>query len=106
MLAADEAREQLVVCIDRDAARCSARTPTWPFFDENGEPTDYTKSCIQFCNDFETEGRRTEAFVNLLKELDLFETRKQPTFTPDQPGRHAGPSRSRSPSTSPSRRRS
>src|SRR5205823_11518003 len=58
--------------------------PDLPFFDPAGQPTDYTKNCIQFCNDYETEIRRTESFVTLLTELDLFETRKS-TFTPTNP---------------------
>ena len=83
VLATDEAREQLVVCIDRDAAMLGEDYDL-AFFNEKGEATDYTNGCIQFCNDFETEGRRTEAFIKLLKDLDLFET-KRSTFTPTNP---------------------
>jgi hypothetical protein len=43
---------------------------------ENGEPTEYTTGCIQFCNDFEAERQRTDSFVAVLKEMDLFETRQ------------------------------
>ena len=50
-----------------------------PLFDDKGEPSDYTQSAIKFCEDFETERRRTEAFVDLLTSLDLFET-KQASF--------------------------
>ena len=80
VLANDTAREQLVVCIDR-AAPMLGELPDLAFFDAKGEPTDYTKNCIQFCNDFESEIRRTESFVTLLTDLDLFETRTA-TFTP------------------------
>jgi hypothetical protein len=80
VLANDTAREQMVVCIDRSAAMLGD-LPDLPFFDPAGEPTDYTKTCIQFCNDYETEIRRTDSFVSLLTELDLFETRKT-TYTP------------------------
>jgi len=80
VLAADEAREQLVVCIDRDA-KMLGEDYDLAFFNEKGEPTDYTNGCIQFCNDFETEGRRTESFIKLLRDLDLFET-KRSTYTP------------------------
>jgi len=83
VLANDQSREQLVVCIDR-AAKMLGEDYDLPFFDEKGEPTDYTNGCIQFCNDFENEGRRTESFVTLLKELDLFEVAKS-TFTPNNP---------------------
>jgi hypothetical protein len=83
VLASDDTRGQLVVCIDR-AAPMLGEDYDVPFFDEKGEATPYTTNCIKFCNDFELEGRRTEAFVNLLKDLDLFET-KQATFTPMNP---------------------
>ncbi|HUO12959.1 MAG TPA: SapC family protein [Caulobacteraceae bacterium] len=90
VLANDQNRGQLVVCIDR-AASMLGEDYDLAFFDEKGEPTDYTNGCIQFCNDFENEGRRTESFINLLKDLDLFEV-KQATFTPPRPDGAAGPS--------------
>jgi hypothetical protein len=83
VLANDQVRQQMVVCIDRDASMLGEDSDL-PFFDAKGEPTEYTKGCIQFCNDFETEGRRTEAFIKLLRDLDLFET-KRSTFTPTNP---------------------
>jgi hypothetical protein len=83
VLAADSSRETLVVCIDRDA-QMLGDLPDLPFFDPAGQPTDYTKGCIQFCNDYEVEVRRTESFVTLLGDLDLFETRKT-TYTPTNP---------------------
>jgi hypothetical protein len=83
VLANDQVRGQLVVCIDR-AAKMLGEDYELAFFDEKGEPTDYTNGCIKFCNDFEAEGRRTEAFVDLLKELDLFEV-KRATYTPVNP---------------------
>ena len=54
------------------------------FFEANGEPTEYTKNCIEFCNNFEVERQRTVSFVQILKDLDLFET-KEATFTPANP---------------------
>jgi len=89
VLAADETRTQLVVCIDRDAAMLG-EDHDLPFFDASGQPTDYTNGCVQFCNDFETEGRRTESFVELLKDLDLFDVRTA-SFTPVQADGTAGP---------------
>ncbi len=80
VLANDATRGQLVVCIDR-AAPMLGDLPDLAFFDAKGEPTEYTKGCIKFCNDFETELRRTESFSTMLKDLDLFETRKA-TYTP------------------------
>ena len=83
MLANDANREQLVVCIDRNAPMLG-ELPDLAFFDSAGEPTEYTRNCMQFCNDFEVEVRRTESFINLLKELELFETRTA-QFTPANP---------------------
>jgi len=83
VLANDQNRGQLVVCIDRGASMLGEDYDL-PFFNEAGEPTDYTNGCIQFCNDFENEGRRTEAFVSLLKELDVFEVARS-TYTPTNP---------------------
>ena len=88
VLANDDVRQQMVVCIDRNAAMLGD-LPDLPFFDPAGQPTEYTKNCIQFCNDYETEIRRTESFVALLTELDLFDTRKT-TYTPTQPDGTAG----------------
>ena len=56
----------------------------FPFFDKAGEPTQYTRNCIQFCNDFDTQVRTTRQFVGMLQELDLFETRAA-SFTPQNP---------------------
>jgi hypothetical protein len=89
VLAANESREQLVVCIDRGATMLGD-LPDLPFFDPKGEATDYTKGCIQFCNDYEVEVRRTESFVALLTDLDLFETRKT-TYRPTAPDGTQGP---------------
>ena len=80
VLANDASAEQLVVCIDRSAPMLG-ELPDLPFFDAAGKPTEYTQNCITFCNDYEVEVRRTESFVTLLTELDLFETRKA-THTP------------------------
>jgi len=83
VFADDQAQKQMVLCIDR-AADFVVEGGDLPFFDEKGEPSDYTKSCIEFCNNFEMERQRTESFVTLLKTLDLFET-KEAKFTPMNP---------------------
>ncbi|HXV01178.1 MAG TPA: SapC family protein, partial [Caulobacteraceae bacterium] len=90
VLASDDAREKMVVCIDRDAPMVGD-LPDVALFDAEGQPTDYTKSCIDFCNNFEVELRRTESFVSVLTELDLFET-KTASYNPVNPdGTAAGP---------------
>lgn len=83
VLARDDANDKLVVCVDRGAPMVGD-LPDVPFFELNGEPTPYTQNCIQFCQDYEVEVRRTEAFVDILVNLDLLETREQ-FYTPVLP---------------------
>ena len=40
-------------------------------FDDDGEPSEATKAILQFCEQFETAGQRTGAFVNDLKKSGL-----------------------------------
>ena len=88
VFANDDAAKQMVLCIDR-AADFIVEGGDLPFFDEKGEPTEYTKNCIEFCNNFEVERQRTSGFVQLLKDLDLFE-KKEANFTPMNPDGTAG----------------
>lgn len=84
VFANDDANKQMVLCIDRAAEFIVETGYDMPFFDEKGEPTEYTRNCIDFCNNFEVERQRTMSFVQLLKDLDLFES-KTATFTPANP---------------------
>lgn len=88
VLANDDSQGRMIVCIDRASSLLSEAGET-PLFDAKGEPTEYTQNCIKFCDDFEVERRRTDSFVQLLKDNDLFEL-KTATFTPagadGQPG--------------------
>ena len=79
VLANDSQAQRMIVCIDA-AAPMVGEKPDVAFFD-NGELTPFTQNAIEFCNNFEAERLRTESFVTLLTELDLFET-KQASFTP------------------------
>jgi hypothetical protein len=90
VLANDATNDKLVVCIDRDAPMLG-ELPDLAFFDAAGQPTEYTRNCIQFCNDFEVEVRRTESFVNLLRENDLFETRNAQYTPPNPDGTQGAP---------------
>lgn len=80
VLANDDSQDRLIVCIDRGSDLLAEGGQT-PLFDAKGEPTEYTQNCIRFCDDFEVERRRTDSFVQLLKDLDLFELKKA-TFQP------------------------
>jgi hypothetical protein len=88
VLAADEPNGRMIVCIDRNS-NLLAEGGDVPLFDAAGEPTEYTKNAISFCDDFENERRRTESFVTLLQELDLMET-KEAFFTPTMDDGSAG----------------
>jgi hypothetical protein len=79
VFANDEAGDQMVLCIDRNA-EFIVEGGDMPFF-EDGQPSQYTKNCIEFCNNFEMERQRTVNFVKLLQELDIFEL-KTANFTP------------------------
>ncbi|GAA0616208.1 SapC family protein [Brevundimonas kwangchunensis] len=79
VFANDDAQQRMILCIDR-AAPFLAEGGETPLFDGD-QPSAYTQQAMEFCNNFEQERLRTESFVNLLKELDLFETREA-MFTP------------------------
>jgi len=80
VFANDDSNQQMVLCVDR-SADFVVEGGDLPFFDAAGQPSDYTKACMEFCNNFEMERQRTMSFVQLLKDLDLFEL-KTATFTP------------------------
>jgi len=80
IFANDEKAQQMVLCIDRDA-KFIVEGGDMAFFDDAGQPSEYTKNCIEFCNNFEMERQRTESFVQLLKDNDLFEL-KVANFVP------------------------
>jgi hypothetical protein len=84
VFANDDAAQKMVLCIDRAAEFVVEKNPDQPFFEADGTPSQYTKNCIEFCNNFEMERQRTMSFVQLLKDLDLFES-KTSSFTPANP---------------------
>ena len=86
--ALDEQAQKMVVCIDRASDLCVEGGGDVPLF-ENGQATEFTKSCIDFCSQFDADRRQTDSFIKLLNDLDLFETR-QTTFTPRTPDGLAG----------------
>lgn len=74
VFANDEKAGQMVLCIDR-AAEFIVEGGDLPFFDPEGKPSEYTQGCIDFCNDYENERQRTQGFVQILIDNDLFETK-------------------------------
>lgn len=81
--------ERVLVCIDR-AAKMVNSSPELPFF-EGDQPSRYTQEAIQFCREFDVLGRRTQEFVKLMDQHNLFELtplalpRAKPDGTPDEP---------------------
>lgn len=82
VFANDEVQKRLILCVDRDAAFIKEGGATPLFVD--GKPSPYVEQAMEFCNNFEQERLRTEAFVKLLTDLDLLETREA-NFTPRNP---------------------
>jgi len=81
IFANDDNAKQMVLCIDRAAEFVVDTGFDRPFFEADGQPSEYTKACIEFCNNFEFERQKTQSFVQLLTDLDLFES-KTANFTP------------------------
>lgn len=85
----DSDGDRVLVCIDRSAKMLSS-TPELPFF-EGDQPSRYTQEAIQFCREFDALGRRTQEFVKLMDDHQLFELtplslpRAKPDGTPDEP---------------------
>ncbi|MBY0564132.1 MAG: SapC family protein [Hyphomonadaceae bacterium] len=81
--------DRVLVCIDR-AAKMLSSTPELPFF-EGDKPSRYTQEAIQFCREFDVLGRRTQEFVKLMEQHNLFELtplalpRAKSDGTPDEP---------------------
>ncbi len=89
VFANDPEQNRMILCIDR-AAPFLSKGGEVPLF-VNGQPSDYVNAAMEFCNNFEQERQRTESFVALLTELDLFDTREA-VFTPrDEQGNPGQP---------------
>lgn len=86
---APQPEERVLVCIDRSAKMLSSK-PELPFF-EGDKPSRYTQEAIQFCREFDMLGRRTQEFVKLMEQHNLFELtplalpRAKADGTPDEP---------------------
>jgi hypothetical protein len=88
VFANDDKANQMVLCVDRKA-EFIVEGGDMSFFETDGKPSQYTQNCIEFCNNFEIERQRTMSFVQILKDLDLFET-KTAQYTPANPDGTAG----------------
>ncbi len=75
-----DSTDRFTVCIDAGSELISDQ-PNEPFFNEAGEPTDYTQRAIDFVRRFESDVTATNTFVEAVKALDLFD-QQQATFQP------------------------
>ena len=86
--ARDDVAKRMIVCIDRSFELFTEENPETPLF-FNGEASEFTQRCINYCNGFDQDARSTESFIAVLKELDLFEPKKTmytPTLPDGSPG--------------------
>ena len=79
VFANDPQGQRLILCIDRDAPFIVEGGQS-PLFTD-GKPSDYVNQAMEFCNNFEQERQRTDSFVKLLTDMDLFDVREA-VFTP------------------------
>jgi hypothetical protein len=62
--------DELSLCFDPTSGAFSEEEGE-PLFDGEGQPTELTKNVLQFCEQFETAGLRTQAFMTELKNSGL-----------------------------------
>ncbi len=62
--------DELSLCIDPTSGAFTEEEGE-PLFDGEGQPTELTKNVLQFCEQFETAGLRTQAFMTDLKASGL-----------------------------------
>ena len=65
-----EDSDELSLCFDPTADAIGENEDGEPLFDGD-EPSEATKAILQFCEQFEQAGQRTQAFMTELKEADL-----------------------------------
>jgi hypothetical protein len=75
----DEA-DRFTVCVD-EGSHLFSDTPEEPFFNDAGEPTEFTNRAVEFVRRFESDVAATQAFVKRMDELGLFD-QQQATFQP------------------------
>lgn len=63
--------DELSLCFDPTIGSVGEFKDGEALFDDKGEPTDATKAILQFCEQFETAGQRTAAFIEDVKKSGL-----------------------------------
>jgi len=72
--------DRFTICVDAESHLFSDN-PEQPFFNDAGQPTEFTNRAIEFVRRFESDVANTQTFVKRLEELDLFD-QQQATFQP------------------------
>lgn len=84
-----EETDRFTVCVD-EGSHLFSDQPEMAFFDEKGEPTEFTQRAIDYVRRFEADVRVSQDFTKKLDELGLF-TQQDATFQPrDAQGQPAG----------------
>ena len=63
--------DELSLCFDPTLGSIGEFEDGERLFDDNGEPSEATKAILQFCEQFETAGQRTAAFIQDIKQSGL-----------------------------------
>jgi hypothetical protein len=63
--------DELSLCFDPTAGSIGDFDDGQPLFEEDGQPSQATKAILEFCEQFETAGQRTAAFIEDLQKSGL-----------------------------------
>ncbi|MEL6529793.1 MAG: SapC family protein [Pseudomonadota bacterium] len=63
--------DDMSLCFDPSADVVKKQDEGQVLFGEDGQPSEYTNSVLDFCKKFEESGQRTRAFLEELKKLDI-----------------------------------
>ena len=63
--------EELSLCFDPTTKPIGEFEEGEPLFTDDGKPSEATNAILQFCEQFETAGQRTTAFIEELKKSGL-----------------------------------
>jgi hypothetical protein len=78
--------ERRLVCVDRDADGWTEDGPKAPLF-KDGEPTPTLLAYIELCRQYDVDQGQTDAFMALLRDLDLIEMKQALHTTTDADGK-------------------
>jgi len=74
--------DEMSLCFDPQSGSIGEFKEGEPLFDKDGKATEAAQSILEFCEQFETAGQRTQAFMEELMKMDLLmdgEVAIQPT---------------------------